>query len=66
MKVRVTIVETKQIYRTYEVNGVNSLDAAKKCAMRAYNHQFQPNTYMFREVPHSPFTEFDVMEIVEP
>ena len=66
MKVRVTIVETKQVYRTYEVDGVNSLEAAQKCAKRAYKHEYQPNAYMFRQVPRAPFIEFGAMEIVEP
>jgi hypothetical protein len=66
MKVRVTIIETKQNFRTYEINGVNSLDAAKKCAKRAYDHEFQPNAYLFRQVPRAPFIEIGAMEVVEP
>lgn len=66
MKVRVTVIETKQISRTYEIDGVNSLDAAKKCAKRAYNHEFQPNAYLFRQVPHAPFIEVGAIEVVEP
>lgn len=65
MKVRVTIVETKQVYRTYEVDGVNTLEAAQKCAYRCATHQYQPNTYMMREVPHRPTFKFDAMEVVE-
>jgi len=65
MKVRVKIIETKTIERTYEIDGVNSLDMAKKCAERCYFHQFQPNTYMMREVPQSPRFSFGSCEIVE-
>lgn len=65
MKVRVKIVETKIVERTYEVDGVNSLDTAKKCAERCYMRQFQPNTYMMREVPKRPTISFGSCEIVE-
>ena len=65
MKVRVTIVETRSIYRTYEVDGVNSLEVAEKCAYRCANHEFQPNTYMMREVPHRPQFSTGAMEVVE-
>ena len=54
MKVRVQIIETKKIVRTYEVDGVNSLEAAAKCAERCARRQFQPNTYMRQEVPYAP------------
>lgn len=65
MKVRVTINETKIVQRTYEVDGVNSLDNAKKCAERCYFKQFQPNTYMMREVPKRPTISFGSCEIIE-
>ena len=65
MKVRVQIIETRQIMRTYEVDGVNSLDTAKKCAYRCANHQYQPNTYMMREVPFSPTYSTGAYEIIE-
>ena len=65
MKVRVTIVETREIYRTYEVEGVNDLETARKCAERRARKQFQPNAYMMREVPYPPTYRFDAMEIVE-
>ena len=66
MKVRVKIIETKTVERTYEVDGVNNIDNAKKCAERCYFKQFQPNTYMMREVPNRPSIAFDAVEIVEP
>ena len=66
MDVRVTIVETKTIKRTYMVHGVNSLDAAAKCAERCRKHQYQPNAYMFREVPQPPIYKIDSYEVVNP
>lgn len=66
MKVRVQIVETRQIVRTYEVDGVNSLESAAKCADRCARHMFQPNTYMMREVPQSPTYSIGAYEVVEP
>lgn len=65
MKVRVTIVETKQIYRTYEVDGVNDLETAKRCAYRCATRQYQPNTYKMREVPYPPTYDYGAMEVVE-
>ena len=65
MKVRVTIHEVKTIARTYEVDGVNSLETAKKCAERCARHQFQPNTYMMREVPFASTYNFDTCEVIE-
>lgn len=66
MIVRVTICETKTINRTYEISGVNSLDAAAKCAVRCANHQFQPNAWLYREVPNAPTYELKNYEIVNP
>ena len=65
MKIRVTIQETRVIDRVYEVSGVNSLDAAAKCAERCAKHQFQPNTYLRQEVPHTPTHRLEKYEIVE-
>lgn len=65
MKVRVTIVETKQIYRTYEIDGVNDLETAERCAYRCANHQYQPNAYMMREIPHRPQFNTGSIEVVE-
>ena len=65
MKIRVTIVETKQTYRTYEIDGVNDIEAAKKCAYRCATHQFQPNAYMMRQVPYPPSYKYDAVEIVD-
>jgi len=64
MDVRVTIIETKQVRRTYLVKGVNSLETAEKCAQRCLKHQYQPNTYLWREVPCSPSYETDSFEVV--
>lgn len=66
MKVRVVIQETKVIERTYEIDGVNSIDSAKKCAERCYFHQFQPNAYMMREVPRRSTISFGSVEVVNP
>ena len=65
MDVRVTIVETKTIERTYYVSGVNSLEAAGKCAERCAGRRFQPNTYMWREVPKPPTYHLEKYEVVE-
>ena len=66
MKVLVTIQETKVIERTYEVNGVNSLEMAAKCADRCAKNLFQPNAYMRREVPLKPTYRLDRYEVIEP
>lgn len=65
MKVRVQIVETRQIVRTYEVDGVNTLEAAAKCAERCARRQFQPNTYLYREVPKKSTYAIGNYEVVE-
>ena len=65
MKVRVTLVKHWSEQFTYEVDGVNSLETAKKCAQRCMNKEFQPNTYLFRRVPHPPYTEVSSMEVLE-
>ena len=64
MKVRVQIIETKKVIRTYEVEGVNSLEMAEKCAYRCAHRQFQPNTYMMQEVPCCPEYSTGSFEIV--
>ena len=64
MKVRVTVTETKVIERTYEVDGVNTLEAAAKCAQRCATRRFQPNTYLYREVPQSPTYDVVKYEVV--
>lgn len=66
MKVRVTIEEVKVIKRTYEIDGVNTLEAAKKCALRCANKQFQPNAWLYREVPCSPTYRLGSYEVVNP
>ena len=65
MKIRVQIIETKKIVRTYEVDGVNSLEMAEKCAYRCATRHFQPNTYMMREVPYRPEYCTGSIEVVE-
>lgn len=65
MKMRVTIVETHQVFKTYEVEGVEDIEAAKKCAERCYGNHAQLNTRLVRQVPHSPTHRFDAIEVVE-
>ena len=65
MDVRVTITETKTIERTYYVKGVNSLETAAKCAERCAARHYQPNTYMWREVPRRPTYKIDSFEVVD-
>lgn len=64
MKVRVQIIETRQVVRTYEVDGVNTLEAAAKCADRCAKRQFQPNTYLYREVPMRPTYSIGSYEVI--
>ena len=64
MKVRVTIQEIRVIERVYEVDGVNTLDSAKKCAERCSRRQFQPNTYLYREVPQPPTYSIGSCEVI--
>jgi hypothetical protein len=64
MDVKVTIKEVRVIERTYFVNGVNSLENAAKCAERCATHQYQPNTYLYREVPRRPTYQIDKYEVV--
>lgn len=66
MDVRVTITETRTVDRTYEISGVNSLEAAQKCAIRCANRQFQPNAWMYREVPNTPTYHIKNYEVVNP
>lgn len=75
MKVLVTLVETKKTIRTYCVNGVNSLEAAEKCARRCYNKAYQPNTHevtlssddvhCWRSYDTAPTLEVEGYEVVE-
>ena len=65
MNVLVTIQEVKVIERTYEVQGVNSLETAEKCAYRCMERKFQPNTYLYREVPRRPTYKTASYEVKE-
>ena len=65
MKVNVVVRATQVTEYTYEISGVNSLEAAKKCAMRAANLQFQPNAWMARKVPYPPTLSIGTCEIVK-
>ncbi len=65
MKVLVKVIETRIIERTYEVDGVNTLENAAKCAERCYSKQFQPNTYMRQEIPYPPSVSIGSYEIIE-
>ena len=64
MKIRVQIIETRQVVRTYEVDGVNSLEMAAKCEERCATRRFQPNTYLYHEVPQPPTYSIGSYEIV--
>ena len=64
MKVIVTIEQVNVITREYEVDGVNSLEAAAKCAMRCGQSKFQPNAYCRREVPHRPTFKVTNYEVI--
>lgn len=66
MDVKVTVIETKQIERTYLVRGVSNFDKAVKCVNRCIGHEFQPNTHLYREVPKRPEFKVDKYEIVNP
>lgn len=66
MRVRVTITETKTIERTYEIDGVNSLETAAKCAERCAKRQYQPNAYLYREIPQAPQYNVTGYEVVNP
>lgn len=64
MDIKVTITEIKEVQRTYFVKGVNSLQTAEKCAYRCAGRDFQPNTYLYREVPCRPYYRTNGYEIV--
>ena len=64
MKVRVTLKEVRVIERVYEVDGVNSLEMAEKCAKRCATRKYQPNTYLYREIPHSPTYDTESYEVI--
>ena len=65
MKVRVIVRETQVTEKTYEIDGVNTLETAGKCAMRAATGQFQPNAFLYRVVPYPPTKKIATYEIVE-
>lgn len=65
MKVRVTIQEMKIVEKIYEVDGVNTLSAAAKCATRCAAHQFQPNAYLWRETPLPSSCKVVGYEVIE-
>ena len=66
MKIYVTTEEVLTYHRTYCVDGVSSLENAKKCVERCYNHLGQPNTYCIQSI-EKPTKEFRVTgyEVVE-
>ena len=64
MKVRVTITETQQTFFTYEIDGVNDLETAAKCAQRAYKHEYQPNAYLYHKVPMPKTYKINSYEVV--
>lgn len=65
MKINVTINETQITEYTYEITGVDSLDAAQKCALRAANHRYQSNAWLSHTVPYPPTLSIGACEIVE-
>ena len=65
MDVKVTIVETHQTIKEYYVSGVNSLEMAAKCAKRCYNHEYQPNTYLYHNVPMPTTYVVDKYEVID-
>lgn len=65
MKINVVVRATQITEYTYEISGVNSIEAAQKCAIRAANKQFQPNAWMSRKVPCPPTLSVDTCEVVE-
>ena len=65
MKINVTIQEVQVTEYTYEITGVNSLEAAKKCALRAVNRQYQPNAWLSHTVPYPPTVKVKSCEVVE-
>lgn len=65
MKIQVTIIETHPTFKTYEVEGVGSIEAAKRCAEKCYTDYHQSNTRLVREVPQAPTHRFDAIRIIE-
>ena len=65
MKVNVVVRATQITEYTYEVSGVNSIEAAQKCAMRAASRQYQPNAWMSHKVPDPPSLRVHSCEVVE-
>ena len=65
MKVNVVVRATQITEYTYEISGVNSIEAAQKCAIRAANRQYQPNAWMSHKVPYPPTLSVHSCEVVE-
>lgn len=65
MKVNVIVRATQITEYTYEVSGVNSIEAAQKCAMRAASRQYQPNAWMSHKIPYPPTLSVSTCEIVK-
>lgn len=65
MKINVTVRATQVTEYTYEITGVDSIEAAKKCAMKAVNRKYQPNAWMCHKVPYPPTLSFGACEVVE-
>lgn len=65
MKVNVVVRATQITEYVYEISGVNSIEAAQKCAMRAANKQYQPNAWMSRKVPYPPTLSVHSCEVTE-
>ena len=65
VKINVTVRETQITEYTYEITGVNSIEAAKRVALQAANHKYQSNAWVLRKVPYPPTLSTHGCEVVE-
>lgn len=65
MKVNVTVLETRTTEYVYEVNGVDSFETAKECAMQFVNNQGLPNVRMIKKAFCPPTKAIRCCELVE-
>ena len=65
MEVKLTLIETRRIEHTFHVNNVASLEAAKKCALRAATNKFQPNAKLEKSVELPTTYNIDTYNIVK-
>lgn len=65
MNMKVTICENRPVEFTYWVNGVNSIEEAKRAALQCYHTHIQENEcYLGRTVPCKPTIEFGAVELL--